>query len=162
MGQLTDPALVELSADATWPAQENEPLGPWRLRATRGYSHRANSVRTVGDEDDGPAHVSWLELIAEAEAFYRQRNLPAIFHISPATAPRDLDRLLDERGYNLGHSAEVWSADPGEVREIVGMVRYIAGTEIPKIWPWVVVPLRVEAAVSEVGGSWANMRVIEE
>ncbi|MGD0463136.1 MAG: GNAT family N-acetyltransferase [Tepidisphaeraceae bacterium] len=117
MGQLSDPALVELSADATWPAEENEPLGPWRLRATRGYSHRANSVRTVCAEGGGPVHVSWLELITEAEAFYRQRHLPAIFHISPATAPGDLDRLLDERGYDLGHSAEVWSADPGEVRD---------------------------------------------
>ncbi|HEX4054496.1 MAG TPA: GNAT family N-acetyltransferase [Tepidisphaeraceae bacterium] len=117
MGQLTDPTLIELSADATWPAQTSEPLGPWRLRATHGYSHRANSVRTVCADRRTSAGGSWEELIQQAETFYRQQHLPAIFHISPATVPHDLDQILTRRGYGVENVAEVWSGNPGEVRE---------------------------------------------
>jgi N-acetylglutamate synthase len=113
MGHAIDPVSVELSADATWPAKDRVPLGPWQLRANGGYTGRANSVRTACAETD---EYSWLELISQAEAFYRQRNLPPVFQISPATMPRDLDEILIGRGYGISHTGEVWSADPSEVR----------------------------------------------
>jgi len=113
MGHSVQPFRAELSADATWPAEETVPLGPWRLRATRGYSRRANSVRTAGQ--DG-TDFDWPNLIARAEAFYRQRGLPPMFHISPASVPNDLDKLLAERRYQTVMNSEVWSADPAEVR----------------------------------------------
>jgi ribosomal protein S18 acetylase RimI-like enzyme len=114
MGHAIDRVSVELSADATWLAEERMPLGPWQLRANQGYTGRANSVRTACAE---ATECSWLELIAQAEAFYRQRNLPPIFQISPATMPRDLDEILIGRGYGISHTSEVWSADPTEVRK---------------------------------------------
>jgi N-acetylglutamate synthase len=113
MGHSVKPFRAELSADATWPAQENFPLGPWRLRATQGYSRRANSVRTAGEPG---GDLDWLDLIAKAEAFYRQRDLPPMFHISPASVPSDLDKLLAERGYQTVMNSQVWSGDPAEVR----------------------------------------------
>jgi GNAT superfamily N-acetyltransferase len=118
MGHLIDPVLVELSADATWVAEERQPLGPWMLRANQGYTGRANSVRTACAEKTGAD--SWLELIAAAEAFYQQRGLPPVFQISPATMPRDLERILIERGYGISHTGEIWAADPIEVRNATG------------------------------------------
>jgi GNAT superfamily N-acetyltransferase len=110
--EIMDPRVstieAELSADATWPAEESIPLGPWRLRANRGYTNRANSVRTAGDDSD---NYDWEELIAGAEKFYRARNLPPIFHITPASAPRDLDQRLTARGYRAEKSSNVWGAD---------------------------------------------------
>jgi DNA polymerase-1 len=47
------------------------------------------------------------------------------------------------------------------VPALVEMVRRIDAEELPRIWPWIIVPLRDEAKVSEVDGSWANMRVVE-
>src|SRR5450432_3502249 len=66
MGHSIDPVLIELSADATWVAEERVPLGPWQLRANQGYTGRANSVRTACAE---PADAPWLKLITDAEAF---------------------------------------------------------------------------------------------
>jgi len=40
--------LENLCADA-WPAQVDEPLGEWRLRAAGGYTGRANSALAVGN-----------------------------------------------------------------------------------------------------------------
>jgi len=109
MGHQSELGMAELSADATWPAEESIPLGPWRLRATHGYSHRANSVRTVAAES---MSANWDDLVTEAEAFYREHRLPSIFHISPATMPSDLDQILDHRGHLIEKSSEVLSADP--------------------------------------------------
>jgi ribosomal protein S18 acetylase RimI-like enzyme len=40
--------LENLCADA-WPAQFDEPLGQWRMRAAGGFTGRANSTLTTGD-----------------------------------------------------------------------------------------------------------------
>jgi N-acetylglutamate synthase len=114
MGHQTELVMAELSADATWVADESMPLGPWKLRATQGYSHRANSVRTISEESGS---LQWDGLIAEAEVFYGQRGLPAIFHLSPATMPRDLDQRLSQRGYVIEKSSEVYCADPAAIRD---------------------------------------------
>ncbi|HEY1923065.1 MAG TPA: hypothetical protein VGG44_09985, partial [Tepidisphaeraceae bacterium] len=73
MGHAIEPLLVELSTDAMWVAEERVPLGPWMLRANRGYTGRANSVRTACAKGDAPAGDSLLKLISDAEAFYRER-----------------------------------------------------------------------------------------
>lgn len=104
--------MAELSADATWTAEESAPLGPWKLRATHGYSHRANSARTIAPES---ASLPWDGLIAQAEAFYRQRGPPSTFHISPATVPFDLDERLSQRGYLIEKGCEVYCADLADV-----------------------------------------------
>jgi GNAT superfamily N-acetyltransferase len=110
-----DAVMTELSADAGWPAEETAALGPWMLRATRGYSHRANSVRTAARAVDP---LPWEELISRAEDFYRTRSLPAIFQISPASLPTDLDQLLAMRGYARERQSQVWAADVHEVLQL--------------------------------------------
>lgn len=115
MGQAPEtdlsPRVVELTADATWPAEEKRELGPWCLRATAGYSHRANSVRTAQQNLPTTGEIPWSDLIAAAEGFYRQRRLPATFHISPASVPGDLDAILAARGYTVETQSEVWHAE---------------------------------------------------
>jgi len=115
MGLAIDPAIAELAADATWPAELSVPLGPWRLRFTHGDSHRANSVRTVHADTSESATADWPDLISRAQDFYRRHRLPPIFHVSPATIPADLDQLLAARGYSIEKPSQVWSADPAQV-----------------------------------------------
>lgn len=103
---------IERLADAAWPAAEQVPLGPWKLRATGSVTHRANSVfavtHAVVPDDVTP-------LIAAAERFYDARRLWTVFHISPAVLPRDLDALLERRGYATGSPSQVWTADAANV-----------------------------------------------
>jgi hypothetical protein len=59
------------------------------------------------------------------------------------------------------HDSLLIDAHPSEVPALVEMIRHIASDELPRMWPWIIVPLRVEAMVSKVDGSWAEMRVVE-
>ena len=62
---------AERRANAAWPVMETERLGEWLLRASAGFSSRANSVLAVGD----PA-TSFAQAQARTVAFYRARALP--------------------------------------------------------------------------------------
>jgi ribosomal protein S18 acetylase RimI-like enzyme len=64
--------VAERRALASWPARETEHLGEWVLRASGGYSARANSVLAAGDP--GTSLPSALEAVG---SFYRSRALPA-------------------------------------------------------------------------------------
>jgi GNAT superfamily N-acetyltransferase len=61
-----------LLANASWPAVHTEPVGDWLLRASGGFSARANSVMAIGDPG-----VPFDEAVARAVAFYEARDLPA-------------------------------------------------------------------------------------
>lgn len=87
--------LLETLAANAWPATEVQNLDGWRLRFHQGVTRRANSVwpnLTSG------AH-SLNEQLAQVEQFYRQRQAPPRFQISPAMQPDNLDELLAVRGY---------------------------------------------------------------
>jgi ribosomal protein S18 acetylase RimI-like enzyme len=56
----------------SWPAVETRPLGDWVLRASDGFSARANSVFLTGD----PGRP-WDEAVSVAAAFYADHGLPA-------------------------------------------------------------------------------------
>lgn len=86
---------LEAAAFAAWPALEAEQrLLGWRLRFAEGYTKRANSANCSSTA------LSLLpERIAEIEARYRQRGLPAIFRLTSVAAPAGFDDLLAARGY---------------------------------------------------------------
>src|SRR5438034_9249906 len=92
---LLDPVSIERLADAAWPAAEQVPLGPWKLRATHGVTRRANSVYTAGNGEVPTAEIE--KLVKEAEGFYARRALPAVFQISAATGAKGLEALLRQR-----------------------------------------------------------------
>jgi GNAT superfamily N-acetyltransferase len=60
-----------LLSNASWPAVHTERVGDWLLRASGGFSARANSVMAVGDP--GPP---FDEAVARAAAFYARHHLP--------------------------------------------------------------------------------------
>ena len=77
-----------LMANASWPAVHARPLGDWLLRASGGFSARANSVMAVGD----PA-VSFDEAVRTTLAFYAGQHLVpwAQVVVGSATAERFAD-----------------------------------------------------------------------
>jgi len=62
--------VVERRAVDGWPPVEQAALGDWLLRASGGFSARANSALAVGDPG-----LSWSESVAEVTAFYSARDL---------------------------------------------------------------------------------------
>jgi len=59
-----------------WPAVEQHGLGDWVLRASGGFSSRANSVLALG----APG-IALEEALEETVAFYRDRDLPALAQV---------------------------------------------------------------------------------
>ena len=66
------PEGAELRANASWPALVAEPLGDWLLRASGGYSSRANSVMAAGSPG-----VEFDSAELAVLAFYERQMLPA-------------------------------------------------------------------------------------
>jgi len=65
-------ARLEEAAASAWPAVEVQWLGQWRLRASSGYTGRANSVLPLGYPG-----MPLPQAVEHAEEFYRARGLPA-------------------------------------------------------------------------------------
>ncbi len=102
---------LETIAYGCWRAPEVEELDGWRLRLAHGLTGRANSVWPYGG-----GGVPLDEKIACAEDWYRSRSLPAMFQITAAVNPPELDAVLAERGYRVrGEPVAVCTADLVEV-----------------------------------------------
>jgi GNAT superfamily N-acetyltransferase len=99
-------AELDLAAARAWPAREVAVLDGWWFRANDGLHRRVNSVfpETIGRRP-------LADHIAEAEAFYRERNLPPRFQITPATEPADLDAILAARGYVTESGVDIMITD---------------------------------------------------
>ncbi len=85
-----------------WPAMETAALGDWLLRASRGFTQRANSVMTAGDP--GRPLVVAVDAV---EAWYAARGLPANVTVA---GPVGYDVLADPLGAELtrrGYTARV-------------------------------------------------------
>lgn len=83
---------LERVAALGWLATETVELGGWLLRASRGFTGRANSVLPLGDPgrpvDDAIAHCA---------RWYAERGLPLRFQV-PLLSDDTLDTRLDEHG----------------------------------------------------------------
>jgi ribosomal protein S18 acetylase RimI-like enzyme len=99
--------LDELAANA-WPAQVQQGLESWRLRAAEGVTRRANSVLTAGPI---PVYRDWLHHI---EDFYERRGLPPRFQMSDGS-PAELDPLLQSHGYEVEATTGVLVAEAQSV-----------------------------------------------
>ena len=84
-------AYAERRAVASWPPLESAHVGEWLLRASRGFSARANSALVLGD----PARDLDAAL-DEVEAFYAAHGLPAWVQVVTGSAERE---LLEGRGW---------------------------------------------------------------
>ncbi len=85
----------ELSLNA-WPALQTQHYDGWILRFAEGYTRRSNSI--------SPLYMSTIaphEKIAICEQMYLSRGLDAVFKITDAVQPANLDALLTEQGYTV-------------------------------------------------------------
>lgn len=90
-----------------WPPLEREALGGWLLRASRGFTRRANSVLPLGDPGT-PLGAA----VERAEQWYAERELPALFALF---GQPELEEELRERGYRERVSTLAMTASVGTV-----------------------------------------------
>ncbi len=103
----SDADVLELEAVAAqgWQATETGWLGGWLLRASRGFTGRANSVLPLGDPG-----TATDDAIDRCAAWYADRGLPLRFQV-PLLADAALDTRLDERGLRVVDQVRVLTCD---------------------------------------------------
>ncbi|MGN6688915.1 MAG: GNAT family N-acetyltransferase [Actinomycetales bacterium] len=89
--------LLEVGA-ATWPAAVEDLLGSWRLRASGGFTRRANAVYPVGGAEG--AGLPLPEALQRLVWWYRERGLPPQL-VAPVGG--DLAAALREQGWRSEH-----------------------------------------------------------
>ena len=116
-----------------WPAMETEPLGDWLLRASRGFTNRANSVVTTGSP--GMPVPAALDAV---ERWYAARDLPANLTLA---APVAADPLGDEvgaealrRGYRPRVTTLTLTAPSRQVAALAGTRRVELGGSLTEEW----------------------------
>jgi GNAT superfamily N-acetyltransferase len=91
-----------------WRALETQPLGEWLLRASGGFTARANSALAVGDPAIGlPAAVDTVE------RWYAARGLPPRIQVVAGASPEDLPTVLAARGWASSGTDQVMTAELG-------------------------------------------------
>jgi len=73
----------------------------------------------------------------------------------------ELDRSLMVDGWKsrlIGqiHDAIILDVYPGELEAVSELIHHVTTKELPKAWPWIIVPLEVDAELCPVDGSWAE------
>ncbi|MDA5286749.1 GNAT family N-acetyltransferase [Streptomyces sp. Isolate_45] len=95
--------LARVTARA-WAPLESEPLGEWTLRASGGFTRRANSALPLGDPG-----IPLDEALGRVTSWYAERDLPAYVQASTGSAGTQelLCAELERRGWVNEVSAEV-------------------------------------------------------
>jgi GNAT superfamily N-acetyltransferase len=105
-GTVMDPGIAEFERMAArhWQGTEQEWFGGWLLRASGGFTGRANSVLPTGDPG-----VPAGQAVAEVESWYSRRGLTPMFILPTSldSTEGELDELLAGRGWTLRGDPQV-------------------------------------------------------
>ncbi|WP_323185516.1 GNAT family N-acetyltransferase [Kitasatospora sp. NBC_01287] len=88
-----DPVELQRVAARGWPAVEQQPLGEWTLRASAGFTRRANSAQALGDPG-----LPLPRALERVRAWYAERELPAWIEVTVPGSPTELAAELDRLG----------------------------------------------------------------
>jgi N-acetylglutamate synthase len=102
--EVTDLTLERVAAHG-WRPLEEERLGQWRLRASGGFTGRANSVLPLGDPSR-PLE----QALADVRRWYSRRDLVPLIQV-PLPLLADLDADLAAAGWEATNAVDVMVAD---------------------------------------------------
>jgi N-acetylglutamate synthase len=114
-----DVSIAELQriSAKSWQALETERVGGWRLRASGGFTGRANSVLPLG-QPGLPFHAA----LGYVESWYAERGLAPLFQL-PLPFATDVADQLDARGWRVRDSTHVMVGDIAATLDWLGEPR---------------------------------------
>lgn len=54
------------------------------------------------------------------------------------------------------HDSMILDVNPKELNHVITVIKRITCEDLPKAWPWIIVPLKIDADISPVDMSWAD------
>lgn len=103
---------ADLLALPGWRPLESEPLGEWLLRASGGFSSRANSALALGDPG-----VPLEEAVDRVAHWYDARSLPPRAHVHPETPTAS---AFDDAGWSIHERTQLMLASVARVLRRIG------------------------------------------
>ena len=78
----------------------------------------------------------------------------------------ELDRIMQAEQWDTKliaqiHDSIIFDCSPNELQHVSKVIKRVTCTDLPKAWPWIVVPLQVEMDLCEVDASWADKKTVE-
>lgn len=119
----TSAAEIEQIAAFGWRAIETARLGDWLLRASGGFTQRANSALAIGDPG-----VDLERAIDLASDWFAERGLPPRVLQIDGVSPNGLDRALQAHGWELGVEVHLMTGEvahalramPNVIHDVIG------------------------------------------
>jgi DNA polymerase-1 len=59
------------------------------------------------------------------------------------------------------HDSILFDVEPSELDFLLKLCKTVTTLWLPKVWPWIIVPLEIEAEVAPVGGSWHDKEKVK-
>ncbi|AOZ90997.1 GNAT family N-acetyltransferase [Paenibacillus crassostreae] len=106
--------IEEFSLNA-WPALQNFVYDGWLLRFANGFTKRSNSINPIYDASE----QNTQEKIQNCETIYTSVGLDTIFKVTPFVIPKNIDSILDKRGYDVVDLSSVQVIDLSAIEEPV-------------------------------------------
>jgi ribosomal protein S18 acetylase RimI-like enzyme len=119
--------IEELSLNA-WPALQTMLHDGWLVRFSDGYSKRANSVTPIYTSCDDLNHK-----IAACENLFYQKNLDAVYKMSPLVQPENLDEVLQDKGYTIVDRTSVQVVELADLKQPSLPAKITEGS-LPEDW----------------------------
>lgn len=104
-----DPIPFETASLEAWPAFVQQDKNGWISRFTMGYTKRSNSVTILNHNRLPPE-----EQIKESEKSYNGKNLPCIFRLLSFNDNREIEEILNARGYTKDDHSLVMAMETGD------------------------------------------------
>lgn len=104
-------AELELLASHCWPAKEVVNYKGWIIHMDDGITWRANSVLPNAWESS----VGVDQVVDYVIDLYHEKDAAAAFKISPASQPKGLDKLLEQKGFEQRMITHVQTAPIEEI-----------------------------------------------
>ncbi|GGQ03874.1 GNAT family N-acetyltransferase [Streptomyces mutabilis] len=118
-------------ASRAWRPVESEWLGEWELRASGGFTRRANSVLPLGDPG-----LPLDEALTAVRRWYGDRGLPA--YVQTATGADGTQELLcaelERRGWMREVTAELWTGGLAPVADRAEGTGAVLSREADEAW----------------------------
>ncbi|MET9994670.1 GNAT family N-acetyltransferase [Streptomyces mutabilis] len=118
-------------ASRAWRPVESEWLGEWELRASSGFTRRANSVLPLGDPG-----LPLDEALTAVRRWYGDRGLPA--YVQTATGAEGTQELLcaelERRGWVREVTAELWTGGLAPVADRAEGTGVVLSRDADEAW----------------------------